>query len=212
MNPGRRTAPEEQRRQRRADARTALLQAARDLLERHRWHELPVEELTSSAGLSRTVFYRHFADRRELLLALLADTGEELAATGALWQRRESDDPVADIEEAARALTRVFRLHGRLIQAFADAAADDAEVRTAYERLGADLAEAVAARFTADATAGTGTVVHVREVARALVWMNERYLLSVFGHRAAGEDEAEAAVAALTEIWSAVAYGRQKRG
>lgn len=210
MSPARPAAPAVLHRQRRADARAALLDAARDLLERRSWQQLPVEEVTRSAGLSRTVFYRHFDDRRALLLALMEEAGAELAATGRLWQQQASADPLADVERAARALTDVFRVHGRMIQAFADAAAEDPDVRSAYEQLGEGLAAAVESKLGEDVARGIGTVVHVREVARALVWMNERYLLSVFGHpESAQAADPEAAAAALTEVWSAVAYGRR---
>jgi TetR/AcrR family transcriptional regulator, ethionamide resistance regulator len=209
VSPVRRAEPVDQRRQRRADARSAILHAARDVLERRPWQQVPLEDVTRSAGLSRTVFYRHFEDRRALLLALLEDAGAELADTGRLWQSRASADPVSDVEAAARALTEVYRVHGRMLQAFADAAAEDPAVRSAYEQLGEQLAAAVAEKFAEDAARGTGTVVHIPEVARALVWMNERYLLSLFGqHEAAATADPEAAAAALTEIWAAVAYRR----
>jgi AcrR family transcriptional regulator len=210
VSPAGRAGAAEVRRQRRADARAAILDAARELLERHSWHDLPVEEVTRSAGLSRTVFYRHFEDRRALLLALLEVTGAELAGVGRLWQGQGSPDPLVDVERGARGLVETFRTQGRLLQAFADAAAEDAVVRAAYEGLGEQLAIAVQGQFDDDVAQGRSAVVHRADVARALVWMNERYLLSVFGRAEASSDaDAEAATAALTEIWSAVAYGHR---
>lgn len=210
MSPAGRAGTAEVHRRRRADARSAILDAARELLERHSWHELPIEEVTRSAGFSRTVFYRHFEDRRALLLALLEAMGSELADVGRLWQGHGSADPLVDVERGVRGLAEAFRTRGRLLQAFADAAAEDQVVRAAYEGLGERLAVAVQAQFDDDEAQGRSAVVHRADVARALVWMNERYLLSVFGRSEAPSDaDVETATAALTEIWGAVAYGHR---
>lgn len=192
------------RRVQRADARKALLAAARELLERHAWYELPLDEVTTRAGLSRTVFYRHFDDRQQLLLALLGEIAEDLAATGLRW-KEGSGDPSVEVVAGLRELTATYVAHGRLLQALADAAGHDGAVRAVYARLADELSATVAERIAREVAAGRSAVRDPREVARALVWMNERYLLSAFGRPPLADPEPVAA--ALAEVWLATVYG-----
>ena len=194
------------RRVRHADARRALLDAARELLERHAWHELPLDEVTTRAGLSRTVFYRHFDDRQQLLLALLDEIAEDLTATGLRW-KESGGDRREEIAASLRELTATYVAHGRLLQALADAAAQDGAVRAVYATLADELSATVQERIAREIAAGRSAVRDPREVARALVWMNERYLLSAFGRPPLADPEPVAA--ALAEVWLATVYGQR---
>jgi len=185
-------------------ARRALLAAARELLERHAWYELPLDEVTTRAGLSRTVFYRHFGDRQQLLLALLDEIGEDLTATGLRW-KEGTGDPAEEVAAGLRELTETYVAHGRLLQALADAAGQDGEVRAMYARLADGLSATVEQRIASEVAAGRSAVRDPREVARALVWMNERYLLAAFGRPPLADPEPVAA--ALAEVWLATVYG-----
>lgn len=62
----------------------------------------------------------------------------------------------------------------------------------------------MAERIAGDIAAGHTRVRDPGEVARALVWMNERYLRDRFG-RGPSDDPARVA-AALTGIWTATVY------
>ena len=77
----------EDQRQQRADARQRILEAASELLEERRWNELRLEDVMAAAGLSRTVFYRHFDDRATLLLAMLEEILQHIGATGTAWKQ-----------------------------------------------------------------------------------------------------------------------------
>jgi AcrR family transcriptional regulator len=193
-------------RTRRQDARRRLLDAASSLLEERSWHEIAVEDLTAAAGLSRTAFYRHFGDRADVLLALLDESGVGGDPAGAIW-RETDDDPIAAKRRAAEALTALFVEHGRLLRAATEAAVTEPAIAAVYAGFAHDFVAATAERIEADRAAGRSRVEHVDEVAGALVWMNERYLLDAFGRRPFTADPARAA-AALGEIWVAVVYGR----
>src|SRR3954452_17320769 len=65
---------------RRAEARERILAAAERLLRERPYRELSVDQVMAEAGLSRTVFYRHFAALAELVLSRLKAIGEGLAA------------------------------------------------------------------------------------------------------------------------------------
>jgi AcrR family transcriptional regulator len=193
-------------RTRRGDARRALLDAAAALLEERSWHEIAVEDLTAAAGLSRTAFYRHFGDRADVLLALLDESGVGRDPAGAIW-RESAEDPVGAKRRAAEALTALFVQHGRLLRAATEAAVTEPVIAEVYAGFARYFVAASIERIEADRLAGRSRVEHVAEVARALVWMNERYLLASFGRRPFSADPARAA-AALGEIWVAVVYGR----
>jgi AcrR family transcriptional regulator len=192
-----------QRRQRR-DTRRRILDAGLELLEESPWSEISLEQIMQRAELTRTAFYRHFGDRQLLLLALIDDVGLTLDTVADPWERAEGD-PAAEIEGSIGRLTDLFYRHGRLLRAIADAATQDPDLAAFYADLGRRLSESAAARIAADVEAGRSPVKDPDEVAAALVWMNERYLLTRFGRPPLGDPDR--AAAALTEIWRRTVYG-----
>lgn len=194
------------RRAQRRDARRRLLDAAHGLLEQRGWTDISLEDITEAAEVARTAFYRHFEDRQHLLTAMLDDVGLELGHAADTWIA-ESDDSIAELRRSLSGLTDLFVEHGRLLQAISDTARGDAEIGALYGALADRLVAATAARIDRDIATGRS---HVRadeslEVARALTWMNERYLLASFG-RAPFSDPA-AVLSALTAIWISTLYG-----
>lgn len=180
------------------------MDAAHGLLEQKRWAEISLDDITSAADVARTAFYRHFEDRQQLLMAMLDDVGLELDHVADNWMA-EADDPVAELRTSLSGLTAVFVEHGRLIQAISDTARHDPEVGALYRRLAERLVATTARRIEADVEAGRSSITEPREVARALTWMNERYLLASFGQPPFSD---QAAVTnALTTVWVHTLYG-----
>lgn len=194
------------RRKHRRDARRRLLDAAHELLERQRWAEISLDDITSAAEVARTAFYRHFEDRQQLLMAMLDDVGLELDHVSDNWMA-EADDPVAELRASLDGLTALFVEHGRLIQAISDTARHDPEVGALYQGLAERLVEATASRIEADVKAGRTDIAEPREVARALTWLNERYLLASFGHRPFSDQAS--VLTALEIVWIRTLYGSQ---
>ena len=190
-------------REQRELTRRRVLDAARGLLEERPWSEVSLELVATRAELTRTALYRHFADRRALLLAVLDDVGLRLDLVADPWERGEGD-PVEQLKAALRELAAVFAEHGRLLQAIADESTQDREVAAAYGALGERLSRSAAGRIAQEVAAGRSRVEDPEEVAAALVWMNERYLLERFGRAPLG-DPARAA-AALAEVWLRAVY------
>lgn len=62
------------------DLRAALLKAAADEIERNGYETLSLRELATSLNVSRAAPYRHFADKRALLSALVAEGFDKLTA------------------------------------------------------------------------------------------------------------------------------------
>jgi len=135
---------------------------------------------------------------------MLDDVGLEFDHVVDNWLG-ESNDPVAELRLSLRNLTSVFVERGRLIQAISDTARHDPEVGELYSRLAEHLASGTARRIEADNAAGRSQIAQPREVALALTWMNERYLLTAFGHRPFGDPDT--VTAALATVWINTLYG-----
>ena len=194
------------RRAQRRDARRRLLDAAHGLLEQRGWTEISLEDIAEAAQVARTAFYRHFEDRQHLLTAMLDDVGLELDHVADTWTA-ESDGSIAELRRSLSGLTDIFVEHGRLLEAISDTARHDAEIGALYGALAESLVTATAARIDRDIATGRSRVPPDEsfEVARALTWMNERYLLASFG-RAPFSDPA-AVLNALFTIWISTLYG-----
>ena len=74
---------------RREEARERILAAAEILLLERPYREITVEQVMAGAGLSRTVFYRHFDGLPDVLLTLLRDSGvpHKVVTTGGQYQQ-----------------------------------------------------------------------------------------------------------------------------
>jgi AcrR family transcriptional regulator len=167
------------------EARRRIVSATGRLLMDHRFRELTVESVMAEAGISRTVFYRHFASLADIVVALLDEAVEPAPP--------EATDP-SDPGSLRRMLARTVDLyarHGHLLVAVEEASHHDAEVervyRDAFER-------------SVEATASLLGQPHA--VARALMHLNAAYLGDVLARDPAGDREQ--ALATLWTIWSAL--------
>ena len=95
------------RRRRRADAQRnheRLLAAARDVFA-ERGANAPLDDVARRAGIGNATMYRHFPDRRELLIAVYADEVAALCAEGGPLLEDQSP------EDALFAWLRAFIAH-----------------------------------------------------------------------------------------------------
>jgi TetR/AcrR family transcriptional regulator, ethionamide resistance regulator len=202
------TTPARRRRRPRHDPQESereILAAAEEILRELPLREVTVEAIMRRTGLQRPAFYTHFRDLGALVLRIVQDIGGELFAGSDPWLSG-SGEPRAALCEALAASSAVYARHGPLMRALADAAPGDETVEQAYRGLVEQLATAVAERI--EAGQRTGTIeqgLDARETARALVWMNERYLYDMVGVR--GEQPA-AVARTLAQVWLATLYGR----
>ena len=193
----------------RRQSREQIVSAATDLVRSVSFAELTVDEVMREAGMSRTIFYRHFDDLADLLLRAGREAIEELFEA----QRAFGEAPIADGPDAIRSAfvpaVAVYSRHGPLLRAIAEAGAADEEIaagQQAVRQRFADLAEA-ALRGMPDVAANPPA--DLSETARALNLMNEAYLLDAFGREP--RVPAERVVQTLTEIWMAVAHPGKER-
>jgi AcrR family transcriptional regulator len=172
-----------------AEARTRILQAARDLLLERPFAALTVDAVMGRAGLTRTVFYRHYADLPQMAPDLLPDSDAPLIDTV------ESAEDV--VEAMIDGLVGVYAEHGRLLRAIDDAARHDPAVA---ERLDTALVgpRKLIARLLTDAP---HPPPDVEESARLLMATHRAYLLDAFGDGAGGSTERRRAREALAALW-----------
>src|SRR5437870_525952 len=83
--------------------RELLLNATAQLVAARGFHAVGIGEIGAAAGVSGAAIYRHFANKQELLVALIDRVIDELLATGR--------DIVADASDAESALRGLVEHH-----------------------------------------------------------------------------------------------------
>ena len=131
-------------------------------------------------------------------------------------------DPGAGREESAAVLrealgggAQTFERYGPVLRAISDAASYDERVEEVYKGgLIEHLIVAVEARIFRDVAAGiTPAGLDPRELARALVFMTERYLIDAYGdpygdpYGTPSANNTDAVVRTLQKVWISTLYG-----
>jgi TetR/AcrR family transcriptional regulator, ethionamide resistance regulator len=181
-------------RERRVAAERAILDATEALLASREFRDLTVEDVMASTALTRTSFYRYFPDLEAVLLRLLSELGDELRRTADSWLQ----DPSTGLEAGIEFVT-LYKVHGRLLLAFEQAAGAGTEIDAAWR----SVIEAFTHSYTHFVTdlcrQGLSSITQPEQTARALVGMTERYLLETYGRGPAVD--VGVAAATLAEIW-----------
>lgn len=150
----------------------------------------------AEAGLSRTVFYRHFDGLPGIVLGLLEDLLEAVVAEA------DAGDP-GDRETQRRQLALVvgtYREHGRMLLALDDAARSDEAVERAYRDWLEHAIEVSAELVERGVALGHTPPMPVQDVTRALTQMNANYLLDLVARDP--EFDPHAALEALWTVWA----------
>ena len=183
---------------RREEARERILGAAEKVLLERPYRDVTVDLVMAEAGLSRTVFYRHFDGMPDVLLTLLRMIEGELVAPMLV----PVTDPDTWLRELLASGVETFARYGPFMRALDHAAGQDAEIEAAYC--------AVVDRFieqTAEAIGGADERAY--ELARALNLMNGHYLMETLGKDP--DFDRELALETLLTIWGAVARSARVR-
>jgi TetR/AcrR family transcriptional regulator, ethionamide resistance regulator len=197
---------EPRRRRRRTPevAEQEIIAAAEALLRERPFRELTVDEVMRRTELSRPSFYVYFRDRHHLVLRVVEHIGGELFTMADRWFTGEGDGPEL-ARDATEGIVAVFAEHGPVLRALADAAADDPDVEEVYGQLVTSFVDVTAEHIEQEIAAGRILPLDARETAKALVWMNERYLTLSLGREPTTDRAAVAST--LHTIWSRVLYG-----
>ncbi|MBJ8438787.1 TetR/AcrR family transcriptional regulator [Acinetobacter lactucae] len=181
-----------------------ILEAAEQFLSEHHFRELNVDEVMRRTGLKRPAFYVHFRDKNDLTLRLVQNISKELFNIADRWL--EGNNPQEDLRRALVDSVKVYVEHGRLLRAFVEAASGDERVESIYRGLIQDFITAAAQHIKAEQQAGKiKKNVEVEETAKALIWLEERYLSEAFGRTS--QVKPEIVIRVLENIWISTLYG-----
>lgn len=188
-----------------AATRDRLLAAARQVLAEVGWARTRVEDVCSVAGTGHGTFYQYFANRTDLLAALVMRHAEALNALAeAPWT---SGDVAADVRRVIDGFVAVFEEDRHVRRAWSAAAEHDPRLAAMFDevrrqfvaRVRVNLAAAVA-----DGRARTGLDLDVAATA----------LTAMVDHSVALDAAAEPGsrlgrarlVSGLTDLWVAAVY------
>ena len=188
------------RAQRRQENLAKLLGALEALLaEGESFTEVSVERLTARAGVSRSTFYVHFADKGQLLSELTADVVDQLLAAGRGWWAHDPPSTREEMRARAATIVATYRPRAELMRAVMDSSGHDLAVRAVFRDLTGRYVDEIAAHIRAGQE--TGRVrrdVPPGPTAQMLTSMAERGLDRML--RGADDDAARDAVEAFTAI------------
>jgi AcrR family transcriptional regulator len=197
---------EKSRRRRRKPeaAESEILAAAENFLKEFPFRDMTIDEVMTRTGLSRPSFYEYFRDRNHLVIKLTERLTQRNDAITEQWF--SGQDPVEDLRRTIRALVEMYVTHGHLLRALAEAANNDAKVEAVHRKMYASIIEATAQRIRGHIANGAIELngLDPNEIAAALLWMNERYMIEKLGRRPQADPKLVADT--LVAIWLRVLH------
>jgi AcrR family transcriptional regulator len=149
----------------------------------------------------------YFRDRHHLVLKVVERLTAETSEMADIWFRAEGRTGVETIREATRGVVDVHVRHGAVLQALADAAADDPEVEAAHAGALNYFIGLISDHIEREVAAGNMLPCDPQETARALAIMNDRYLTTVLGRNQMVDPET--VVDTICTIWVRTLYGER---
>jgi AcrR family transcriptional regulator len=190
-------------RQSRQESRERIVAAATELIRRTPYGALTVDDVMREAGAGRTIFYRHFDDLADLLMRAGREAFDGLYQAEQALRAARADDHPDVVRAAIEPAVAVYRQHGPLLRAIAEAAAGgDEQIAAGQQAMLERFDELVADVLRASPGLADRSAEDISEMARALNLMNVNYLLDAFGREP--RVSTETAVRTLAEIWSAL--------
>lgn len=184
-----------------AESRQAILDAADSLLRSGPYRDLSVETVMAKAGLSRTIFYRHFNDLPALVTELLQQLGNGIDTHAVEAAKSIAVEPTSEwVREILRPSVDFFADHGAMFRGVADAVGADDRLREAYESIMRYFTSVTADGLGRLRDSGRLSGVDVESVSAALNAMNERYMLRTLGSEP--QEDRERVLDTLVVIWS----------
>ncbi|MDE3069395.1 MAG: TetR/AcrR family transcriptional regulator [Acidobacteriota bacterium] len=185
----------------------AIMRTAELLLERCSLKEISVDDLARGAGISRPAFYFYFPSKDAVVLTLVDRLVEE--ATNAKEEALDQgiDDPVAAWRRSIKIFYEMLDAHRAVIRAVVELSATNAEARELRCQLTEGWVGRATSRIEAERRRGAAKRgLPARELATALVQMNERVMLAVFAEEKPAVSAGKL-VDVLGEIWLSAIYG-----
>ena len=189
------------------DRERTILATFEALLEERGLHAISIDDIARGAGISRPTFYFYFASKEAVLLSLFERMIAEARSSQDDALERLASDPATACRVAIAAHYETFRSHRAVTLAGAEASAASAEVRAVWSSVMEGWVAETAAAIEAERARGAAPAgVPARDLAIALVSMNERVLLATLAGHAPAVDE-DGVVDVLLSVWLAAIYG-----
>jgi AcrR family transcriptional regulator len=187
----------------------AILSTAETLLEQRPLQEISVDDLARGAGISRPSFYFYFASKDAVFLALV-DRLVEKADTGrAGLLERLPEDPGARWREGLQVFYETFGAHRAVLVAGAQARTTNPEARELWANVMESWVQDATGAIEAERARGAARPgVDARELAIALVSMNERVLYATFAEDPPAVAE-QNVMDVLLSVWLSAIYGSE---
>ncbi|MGD8861103.1 MAG: TetR/AcrR family transcriptional regulator [Myxococcales bacterium] len=194
-----------------AQAQEEIVEAAERFLRVQPLGELTVSRLMQETSLARSSFYVYFQDVPDVVARLLERLVEALMAPSRPWLDG-AGEPEPALAAALDGVVDVWREHGPVLRAVAEASLHSGgRVREVYLGVVIDpFVAAVARRIQSQQRHGSAKAGDPHALARALILLNERYLVDTLG----ADPELDPAPVAetLRLIWGRVLYGEAVPG
>jgi AcrR family transcriptional regulator len=186
----------------------AILETAERLLEERPLSEISVDDLAKGAGISRPTFYFYFSSKDAVVLTIIdrlvaaaAGSREEALATMAEGELR------AGLRQALSDLYGAFRSRRAVTLAAAELRMRNPEARELWAEVMEGWVTDVTAVIEAERARGAAPPGQpARDVAIALVQMNERVQYAAFNDESPSLDE-DRVLDVLVDIWLRAIYG-----
>jgi AcrR family transcriptional regulator len=195
------------------DRERAILETAEKLLEERPLSEISVDDLAKGAGISRPTFYFYFPSKDAVVLTIIdrlvaAAAGSREEALATLSQ----GDPRAGLRKALEDLYGAFRSRRAVAMAAAELRTTNSEARDLWSQVMEGWVADATAVIEAERARGAAPPGQpAREVATALVQMNERVQYATFAGEAPSLED-ERVLDVLVDIWLRAIYGTPEPG
>jgi AcrR family transcriptional regulator len=184
----------------------AIMRTAEELLQTCSLGQVSVDALARGAGLSRSAFYFYFPSRDAVVLGLVEQMISDAAAARDDALRAGHASGPGSWRESIAIFFEIFGAHRAVVEAAIELCASNEEARGLWSQTMAGWVQHVTERIEAERARGAAPEgVPARDLATALVQMNERALGAVFTSTAPAIAES-VVLDTLTHIWVSAIY------
>jgi len=183
------------------------MRTAEQLLEERTLTEISVDDLARGAGISRPAFYFYFPSKDAVVLTLVDRLAEQATSAKNSAVQARDEEPAAAIRESVQIFYEMMGAHRAVLRAIVELSATNTEARELRSQITEGWVAQVTERIEIERERGKAKRgLPARDLATALVQLNERVMLAVFFDErpAVSEDKL---VDVLCEIWLGAVYG-----
>ena len=188
----------------RDEVKARLADALVSLARERPYATITIEDLTTTAGISRSAFYFYYSDKAELLIDAAGEVVQQLFAEAESFLTADGVDPPSVVHAALARNAATFGERGSLMRMTMEVSTYDDRVGEFWTTSLARFTAAVANRIRGDQEHGlTPADLDPRATGEALVMATQGYFFRKVSLAGARPEEA---VDVLADIWRRVLY------